>query len=99
MELEAEGTDFRDRGGSRMAEGAAGCCVLWARRVQMWVWASGVCARFPWCPVCMLVPVLWVVSCVVHGRVVESSWLPGAVIYQGEVHVSSRTCESDSWGH
>ena len=26
--------------------------VLWARRVRVWVPASGVCTRFPWCPVC-----------------------------------------------
>ena len=63
----------------------------------MWVRASGVCARFPWRPVCVQVLVPWVVSCVVRGGVVELSWMRGLVSYPGGVHFSSRTCGCDCW--
>ena len=36
----------------------------------MRVQASGVYARFSWCPACVPVLVLWVAQCVVRGGVV-----------------------------
>ena len=94
--LEAEEADVGDGQGSRTAGAGAGCWVLWARRVQVRVRASGMCARLPLRRVCLLVPVPWVVSCVVRGGVVESSWLRGLVSYRARVGVSSRTRGSDS---
>ena len=99
---EAEETDVGEGGGFRTAGTAAGCFVLWARRVRVWVRASSVCALSPWRPVCVLVPVPWVVSCVVCGGIVESSWLRGSLGYPlggGGVHVSSKISWSDSWSH
>ena len=75
VDSEAEETDVGDAG--------AGCWVLWARRVRVRVRVSDGCARFPWCPVCVQVPVPWVVSCVVCGVVVELSWMRGLVSYRG----------------
>ena len=63
--------------GSRTLTAGAGCWVLWERRARVLVQASGVCARFPSPPVRVQVPVLWVVSCVLRGGVVESSWMHG----------------------
>ena len=37
----------------------------------MWFRASGVCACFPFFPVCVPVLMLWLVSCVVRGGFVE----------------------------
>ena len=71
---EAEETDVADSGGSRTGRAGAGCWVLWAMRARVWVRASGVCAHSPWCPVCVPVLVLWVVSCVVLGGVMGLSW-------------------------
>ena len=80
-DAEADEMDVGDGGGG-FGSGAA-IWVLWARRVRVWVRASGVCAHFPSCPVCVQVPVLWAVSCVVCGGVVESSWMCGLVSYSG----------------
>ena len=100
VELEVEGTDMAHPGGSRMAGAGVGCWVLWAMRKRVRVRASGVCARFPWCPVCVPVLVLWVVSCVVRGGVVELSRLRAQVGYPGGgVHFSSRTCGCAWWRH
>ena len=55
--------------GSRTAGAGAGCWVLWVMTTRVRVRALGVCARFPWYPACVLVLVLWVVSCVVCGGV------------------------------
>ena len=67
VESEAEGKDVGDGRGSWTVQAGAGCLVLWVIRTRMRVRASGVCVRFPWCPACVLVLVLWVVSCVVRG--------------------------------
>ena len=77
VESEAEKMDVGDGGGSRTAGAGVGCWVLWVMRTRAPVQASGVCARFSWCPVCKPVLVLWVVSCVVCGGVVELSRLRG----------------------
>ena len=72
VESEAEERDVRDDGESRAAGAGAGCWVLCARRTRVRGPASGVCARFPCCPACLLVLVLWVVSCVGVGVVALS---------------------------
>ena len=72
-ELKTQKTDVGDGGGSRTAGPGAGCWVLWAGGVRVLIRALGVCACFPWCPVCMQLPVRWVVSCVVCAGVVEWS--------------------------
>ena len=83
VESEAEETDVGDSGGFRTVGAGAGCWVLWAMRTRVQVRASGVCARFPWCPVCVPVLMLSVVSCVVCGGVMELSQLRGQVGYPG----------------
>ena len=62
VESEAEETDVGNGEGSRTTGVGAGCWVLWVMRTRVPVRASAVCARFPWCPVCVPVLVLWVVS-------------------------------------
>ena len=66
-----------DGGGSQTAGAGAGCRVRWVMRTGVRARASGVGARFPWCRVCLPLPVLWLVSCVVHGRVLALSRLRG----------------------
>ena len=83
VESEAEETDVGDSGGSQTAGAAAGCWVLWAMRTRVRVRPSDVCACFPWCPVCLPVPVFRVVSCVVRGGVLELSQRRGQVGYPG----------------
>ena len=70
VESEAEEKDAGDGGGSWTAGAGAGCWVLRLMRTRVPVRASGVCARFSWCPACVPVLVLWVLSCVVRGGVV-----------------------------
>ena len=77
VESEAEDNDGGEAGGSWAAGAGAGCWILWVMRTRVWVRASGLCARFPWCPACVLVLVLWVESCVVRGGVLVLSWLYG----------------------
>ena len=96
---EAEETDLGDGGGARTAGAGAGCWVVWAMRTRAGVRASGVCARFLWCPVCLPVLVLSVVSCVVRGGVVEWVRLRGQIGYPGGVHFSSGTCGCACWRH
>ena len=67
IESEAGETDVRDGGGSRTAWAGAGYWVLWVMGRRVWVPASAVWARFPWCLVCVPVLGLLVVSCVVRG--------------------------------
>ena len=67
--------DVAGGGGSQTAGAGAGCWVFWALRTRVRVRASGVCARFPLCPLCVLMLVLWVVSFLVRGGVVELSLL------------------------
>ena len=83
VESEGEETVMGDDWGSRTVVGGAECWVLWALRTRALVQASGVCPRFPWCPVCMPVLVLWVVSCVVPGGALKLSRLRGQVRYPG----------------
>ena len=64
-------------GGSQTAGAGAGCLVLRIIRTRVRSRASGVCAPFPWCPTCVPVPVLWVVSCVVLGGIVALARLRG----------------------
>ena len=92
VESEAEETDVGDGGGSQTAATGAGCWVLSAMRTRAWVRALVVCARFSWCPVCVPVLVLWVLSCVVRGHLVEASRLRGQVGYLQRVDLSSKTC-------
>ena len=84
-----------DGKGSRAAGAAAGCLVLWARRVRVRVRASGMCVLFLWVFLRMQVPVPRFVSCDVPGGVLELSWMRGLVSYPGWVHVTSRMCGSD----
>ena len=83
VESEAEETEVGDVGGFRTAQAGAGCWVLWARRLRVCVRASAVCARFPSCPVCVQVPVPWLVSSVVCDGVIGSSWMCGLASYPG----------------
>ena len=77
VESEVEQTDVGDGGGSQTAAAGVGCWVLWAMRVRVRVRASGVCARFPWRPVWVQVPVPWMMSCVLLGGVAELSGMRG----------------------
>ena len=80
-ESEVEVTDVADTRASLTVGAGAGCWVVWAMRTKVRVWASGVCARLQWCSLCVPGLVLWVVSCVVLGGVVELSWLRRQVGY------------------
>ena len=60
-------------------------------RTRTRIRASGLCARFPWCPVCVPVLVSWVTSCVVRGGVVNLSRLRGQVGHPGGIDISSGT--------
>ena len=82
-ESEVEVTDVADTRASLTVGAGVGCSVLWAMRTKVRVWASGVCARLQWCSLCVPGLVLWVVSCVVLGGVVELSWLRRQVGYPG----------------
>ena len=96
---EVEGLDGEDAEADEtdMGDARAGCWVLWASWVGVRVQASGVCARFTWCPVCVQVPVVWAVSCMARGGVVELSWMRGLVGYPGGVDICSMMCGSDCW--
>ena len=72
-DAEADDTDVGEAAAA-FGSGAA-IWVLCTRRVRVRLWASGVFAHFPWCPVCVQVAVLWascagtpVVSCRQFGR-------------------------------
>ena len=86
---EVEGEDRQDAEGAEMDWGDAGARfsslaaigVRWARSVSVRVRTSGVCTHFPWCPVCMQVPLLWAVSFMVCDGVVESYSMRGLVSY------------------
>ena len=77
LESEAAEKDVRGGGRSQKAGAGTGCWVLWVMRERVRVRASGVCARFPWCPTWVQLLVLLVVSCVVRGGVVALSRLRG----------------------
>ena len=57
VKSEAEERAVGDDGGSLVAGAGVGCRVLWLMRTRLRVRASGLCARFPWCPACFPVAV------------------------------------------
>ena len=79
VEPDVEEMDMADNGGSWTVGAADGCWVPWPMMTTLQVRASGVWTRFPWCLVCAPVQVLWMVSCMVRGGVVELSRLRGQV--------------------